>query len=257
VYLRGSLRPVDILKFAARASILIGSEHQVEVVSAGSSHTAIISLGMSCQSSRQIRTSLDVLSAALGETIERERHFFDGLIAPVGGMAALFEDDFPLFTRDQIEPGPGHPTWQPYGIRFLHHFRQEDEDADIDAHLDEELSRFGYLREKFADLTSRRRVVFVVSNSQNNLTEVAEETEMGSIAFQASELSRLQTAVDRFLGRACEYLVVSYPDRHGEITHPELTVLQPDDSEWTGDKVQWHALFQDYFDRPNRLSFAV
>lgn len=229
----------------------------MEVVSAGSSHTAIVSLGMSCQSSRQIRTSLDVLSAALGEPIERERHFFDGLIAPVGGIAALFENDFPLFTRDEIEPGPGHPTWQPYGIRFLHHFREEDEDADIDAHIDEELSRFGYLREKFADLTNRRRVVFVISNSQNNLTEVADETEMGSIAFHPGELSRLQKAVDRFLGRACEYLVVSYPDRHGGISHPELTVLEPDDSEWTGDKAQWRALFQDYFDRSKLLSFAV
>ncbi len=236
---------------------MIGLENQVEVVSAGSSHTAIVSLGMSCQSSRQIRTSLDTLSTALGETFERERHFFDGLIAPVDGMAALFEDDFPLFQRDQIEPGPGHPTWQPYGIRFLHHFRTDDEDADIDAHFDEERSRFGYMREKLADLANRRRVVFVISNSQNNLAEVAAETGMGSIAFKTGELNRLQTAVDRFLGRSCEYLVVSYPDRHGGITHPELTVLRPDDSEWTGDKAQWRALFQDYFGQPKRLSFAV
>lgn len=231
--------------------------HQVEVLSAGSSHTAIVSLGMSCQSSRQIRTSLEVLSATLEEPVERERHFFDGLIAPIDGMAALFEDDFPLFTRDQLAPGPAHPTWQPYGVRFLHHFREGEEDADIARYFDEELSRFSYLREKFAELSERRRVVFVISNTQNNLAEVAEETEMGSIAFDDGELNRLQTAVDRFLGRRCEYLVVSYPDRHGGITHPDLTILQPDDTEWTGDKAQWRALFQDYFDRPHRLSFAV
>lgn len=212
---------------------------------------------MSCQSSRQIRTSLDVLSAMLEEPFERERHFFDGLIAPVDGMAALFEDEFPLFARDQIDPGPGHPTWQPYGVRFLHHFRKDDEDADINAYFDEERSRFGYLRQKFAELSDRRRIVFVISNSQNNLAEVAQETEMGSIAFDAGELNRLQTAVDRFLGRRCEYLVVSYPDRHGGITHPQLKVLQPDDTEWTGDKAQWRALFQEYLDRPSRLSFAV
>ena len=226
-------------------------------MSAGSSHTAIVSLGMSCQSARQIRTGMDVLGAALGETFERERHFFDGLIAPVSGMAALFEDGFPVFTRKRIEPGPGHPTWQPYGIRFLHHFREEGEDADIDACFDEELSRFSHMREKFARLSDRRRVVFVISNSQNNLAEVAQETEMGSIAFDAGELARLQAAVDRFLDRPCEYLVVSYPDRHGGIAHPQLTVLRPDDSEWTGDKAQWHALFQAYFARPQRLPFAV
>lgn len=226
-------------------------------MSAGSSHTAIVSLGMSCQSARQIRTSMDVLGAALGETIERERHFFDGLIAPVGGMAALFEDGFPVFDRERIEPGPGHPTWQPYAIRFLHHFRAEGGAADIDAHFDEEQSRFSYLREKFARLSDRRRVVFVISNSQNNLAEVARETEIGSIAFDQGELARLQTAVDRFLGRPCEYLVASYPDRHGGIAHPQLTILQPDGSEWTGDKAQWRALFNDYFGRPRRLSFAV
>ncbi|MBD8892931.1 hypothetical protein [Roseibium litorale] len=226
-------------------------------MSAGSPHTAIVSLGMSCQSARQIRTSLEILSEALGETLEPERHFFDGLISPVAGMAQLFEDGFPIFRREDIADGPGHPTWQPYGLRFLHHFREEGQAADIDAHFAGDLSRFTYLRGKFKALADRPRVVFVISNSQNNLSEVAEETDIEDLTFVEEDLLRLQRAVDLWLGRPCEYLIVSHPERHGGISLPELTILDPDDSEWTGDKRQWRSLFRDYLSRPSVMPFAV
>lgn len=226
-------------------------------MSAGSPNTAIVSLGMSCQSARQIRTSLEILSESLGEMLEPERHFFDGLISPVAGMAQLFEDGFPIFRREDIADGPGHPTWQPYGLRFLHHFREEGQTADIDAHFAEELSRFSYLRGKFKALAERRRVVFIISNSQNNLSEVAEETGIEDLTFDEGELLRLQRAVDLWLGRPCEYLIVSHPERHGGISLTELTILEPDDSEWTGDKRQWRSLFREYLSRPSLMPFAI
>ncbi|MBD8878085.1 hypothetical protein [Roseibium polysiphoniae] len=226
-------------------------------MSAGSERTAIVSLGVSCQSARQIRTSIEILSEALGEHFVPERHFFDGLISPIAGLAQLFEDGFPIFRRQDIAAGPGHPTWQPYGLRFLHHFREEGMDADIDAHFAEDLSRFSYLREKFQRLADRARVVFVISNSQNNLDEVARDTMIADLNFRRDELERLQRAVDRFLGRPCEYLIVSHPDRHGGVDLPELTILEADESEWTGDKSQWRSLFRSYLGRKNIEPFAV
>lgn len=225
-------------------------------MSAGSPSTAFVSLGMSCQSARQIRTSVEVLSAALGEPVEPERHFFDGLISPIAGLAQLFEDGFPIFSREQIVPGPGHPTWQPYGLRFLHHFRDETA-ADIDKHFEEDLSRFTYLRNKFCALKDRPRVVFVISNSQNNLIEVAEETAIDRIDFDHAELVRLQAAVDAFFARKFEYLIVSHPDRHGHVRLPTLKIMKADDSDWTGDKAQWRALFMDYLMQPELPPFAV
>lgn len=226
-------------------------------MSVGGTQTAIVSLGMSCQSARQIRASIEVLNAALGEDLEPERHFFDGLISPINGLARLFEDGFPIFERSQIAPGPGHPTWQPYGIRFLHHFREEGGEADIDRHFQTDLARFTHLRNKFVRLGERKRIVFVISNSQNNLAQVAADTEMESITFDPQELRGLQHAVDRYLERSCEYLIVSHPNRHGGSTIPELKVLEADDSDWTGDKTQWRALFQEYLSRSSVIPFAV
>lgn len=227
-------------------------------MSAGGSKTAIVSLGVSCQSARQIRTSIEILSKALLEDLEPERHFFDGLISPVAGLARLFEDGFPLFSRADIHDGPGHPTWQPYGIRFLHHFREEPEmPADIDAWYERDLSRFTYLREKFRRLGERERLVFVISNSQNNLRWVASQVGIERLEFREAELLRLQAAVDSYFGRACEYLVVAHPERHGDVSLPELRVLTPDDSEWTGDKRQWRRLFQDYLAKGSVEPFAI
>ncbi|MTI00649.1 hypothetical protein [Roseibium sp. RKSG952] len=226
-------------------------------MSAGGENTAIVSLGMSCQSARQIRTSIDVLSAALGEQVKPNRSFFDGLIAPIGGMCRLFEDGFPIFSREQILPGPGEPTWQPYGIRFLHHFRDEAGTADVLVHFEENLSRFSYLRQKFLRLRDRARVIFVVSNTQNNLPDVAQKTDIPAIAFSDRELERLQRAVDGFMGRSCEYLIVSYPSRYKGRSLPDLHLLAPDDSEWTGDKTQWRALFKRYFGQTSVMPVAV
>ncbi|WP_417666576.1 hypothetical protein [Roseibium sp.] len=227
-------------------------------MSAGSPNIAIVSLGMSCQSARQIRSSIEIMSDALQEEIVPERHFFDGLISPVAGMAQLFEDGFPIFARKDIAPGPGHPTWQPYGIRFLHHFRAEPEaEADIDAHFEEDLSRFSYLRSKFIALKKRPRIVFVISNSQNNLDEVARDTGIERLHFDKGELLRLQKAVDGFLDRPCEYLVVSHPKRHGGVGLPHLAILEADESEWTGDKKQWRRLFHRYMETGAVDPFAI
>jgi len=215
-------------------------------MSAASRNTAFVSLGMSCQSASQIRKGAEVMSAALGETFEPDRHFFDGLISPVAGVAQLFEDGFPMFERAALEPGPGHPVWTPYGLRFLHHFRGEDGIADIDRYYDEDLSRFSYLREKFLRLAETRRVVFVISNSQNNLDQVADETGLDRLDFDNAELDRLQKAVDGFFGRSHEYLVVSHWQRHGGIKRPDMWILDADESDWNGDKRQWRALFADY-----------
>ncbi|EFO34556.1 conserved hypothetical protein [Roseibium sp. TrichSKD4] len=215
-------------------------------MSAQSGATAIVSLGMSCQSSRQIRTHVETFSSILGEEFEPERHFFDGLISPISGLADLFDDGFQLFTRDAIQPGPGFPTWEPYGIRFLHHFRETDSSPEIDRFFEREKSKFSHLREKFVGLSEAERLIFVISNSQNNLSDVALESRMPCIEFKQSQLERLMKAVDTFLDKRCEYLVVSHPERHGGLPDEAIHIMKADETEWTGDKTQWRALFQSY-----------
>src|SRR5690606_14164822 len=128
----------------------------------------------------------------------------------------------------------GHPTWSAYAIRFLHHFR-DDDGADVDRFFASDLSRFTHLRDKFLALAGVPRLVFVISNSQNNLTEVAAETALERIDFDHDEVCKLREAVQAFLGRSCEFILVSTPDRRGSLVDPDLHLVAPDDSEWTGD----------------------
>lgn len=211
-------------------------------MSAEGHSTAIVSLGISCQSARQIRTHAEEIGHQLGENIQPARHFFDGLIAPVPGVARLFEDGFPLFGPGNIRMGPHHPVWHPYDIHFLHHFRDEAGAVDIAGRMSEELSRFGHMRGKLQRLSRFERLVFVLSNSQNNLTMVQEETGLTDLHFEASAVGRLRHAVEQYLGRPCEFILVSLDGRHAGDLADEVHVLSPDDSEWTGDKGQWRAL---------------
>jgi hypothetical protein len=62
-----------------------------------------------------------------------------------------------------------------------------------------------------------------------------------------AQVDALADQTDAYLGRACEYIVASYPDRikgHSSRSNVSVFALKPDDSEWMGDPVQWAALFQ-------------
>ena len=59
---------------------------------------------------------------------------------------------------------------------------------------------------------------------------------------EASAVGRLRHAVEHYLGRPCEFILVSLDGRHAGNLADEVHVLSPDDSEWTGDKGQWRAL---------------
>ncbi|WP_102868457.1 hypothetical protein [Pseudovibrio exalbescens] len=213
-------------------------------MSAAGKSTAVVSLGISCQSARQIRTHTELISSLLGEPVEHTSHFFDGLVTPPLGLAKLLDDGFPLFSRESLEDGPGHPTWQPYGIRFLHHFRGEEGVADIDAYFDNEVSRFTYLRRRFLQLRDAENLLFVISNSQNNLDEVAQETAMETIEFDQGQLETLKGSLARFFGRHWPLVVVTHEERVQDVSHDALHILQPDSTEWTGDKQQWADVFR-------------
>ena len=209
---------------------------------------AVISLGISCQGARQIRKNLDLLSTLTGVEMRHSSHFFDSLIAPVDGISALLRDGFPMFDRADIADGPGHPTWQPYGLRFLHHFRDRTGvEADIDAYFARDQSKFAHLRYKLFALRDVPNLIFIVQNTQNNLATVAPGIGLASIAFDAGGVAGLGEAVAGFLGRPHPMIILSYPDRIGDLDPAAVHLLTPDDSEWEGDKVQWQSVFRRVF----------
>ncbi|MDX5592940.1 hypothetical protein [Pseudovibrio sp. SPO723] len=225
-------------------------------MSAAGQNTAVVSLGISCQSARQIRTHVELISSLIGEPVQHVSHFFDGLITPPEGLAKLLDDGFPLFTREQIEEGAGHPTWHPYGIRFFHHFRGEDGIADVNRYFENETSRFSYLKNRFLELRNAQHLLFVLSNSQNNLDEVAEETELGPFHFEQRHLEELKASLRAFFAKDCDLLVVSHEEKVVDVEYDHLHILEPDSSEWTGDKRQWAEVFRKHLTIHETLNFV-
>jgi hypothetical protein len=71
----------------------------------------------------------------------------------------------------------------------------------------------------------------------------------GDSVISIESMQLLCDACDRYFGRPCEYIFVTYPSmRTGTGSRPGLRVfeLTPDESKWAGDHAQWKALWTDY-----------
>ena len=93
------------------------------------------------------------------------------------------------------------------------------------------------------------RLIFVVSNSQNDLTDYQAEVGIDYVV-PMDDVAALCDACDRYFGRRCEYLFATYDGRTaGVVDRSDLSVfrLTPDASEWAGDHAQWQAIWTRYF----------
>ena len=114
--------------------------------------------------------------------------------------------------------------------------------------------------EQIRRLRELERLIFVVGNSQNDLPEMQAESghDPAASVISMESMQQLCDACDRYFGRPCEYLLVTYPNlKTGTGSRPGLIVfeLTPDDSKWAGDHAQWRALWTDYF-RANPVALA-
>jgi hypothetical protein len=218
---------------------------------------AVVSLGSSCQSAHQIKQNVEMLSALTGDRLMPKRFPFDWLICPVGRTAEWIGsgDRFP---QSPMELSPynheGTFLWEKRGAFFWHDFRQQKL-VDIEATFDLTREKYQRFFNSFDDLRNKERVVFVVSNTQNNLPSVLGDnySKGGGFAFTAENTRALKRSAENALGRACEMLVVTYKDRCSptleNLPDENLIVARfpPDGSEWKGDDAAWQALFRVYF----------
>jgi len=89
----------------------------------------------------------------------------------------------------------------------------------------------------------------VISNTQNNLDQVAQATGTISDRIAAADIVDLCAATDRFFAAASEYVVVSYADRLDKaVDRKNIKTYQlvRDTSDWQGDITQWAGVFRDY-----------
>ncbi|HVW58019.1 MAG TPA: hypothetical protein VHC00_20285 [Rhizobiaceae bacterium] len=218
---------------------------------------AVVSLGSSCQSAHQIKQNVELLSSLTGDRLMPKRFPFDWLICPVG-RAAEWIGSGDRFPQSPLELSPynhvGTFFWEKRGVFFWHDFRQQTL-VDIEATFRVTGEKYERFFNSFADLRSKERIIFIVSNTQNNLPAVLGDdyAKGGGFVFTPENTRALKRSAEDALGRSCEMLVVTYEDRSvpalESATAERITIarLAPDVSEWKGNDAAWQALLWHYF----------
>jgi hypothetical protein len=206
--------------------------------------TAVVSLGASCQTARQIRLHQALLSERLGDALLPQSLPFDWIFAPPAAAARLLRGPV------RVPPGPAEllvtqqPFWLRHGV-WLWHDPLEAE-GDFAAMQDRQARRWA----RFLALRALRRRVFVVSVTQNNLDGVANAAPQ-SLDFRLTRarMRALADAVTEVFGPEGNSLVfLAYADRLAPDALAAgfpLAVLERDGTDHEGSDVQWAAALAD------------
>jgi len=218
----------------------------------------VISLGMSCQSSAQIRAHVPLLSRLTGDdALKKSAMPFDNIICRPDSAAGMLQADiFYPDDPDGLLESEG-ALWPDFGVYFWHEYRLHKHHVleYITGRLNtrrayRELSgKYAHLAGKFRQARQLERLVFVISNSQNNLSMYSATADIDP-TLTAAGVELLCDACDAYVGRPCEYVLATYAGRlAGEVSRKRLTVFKliPDASDWEGDPAQWGEVFEQYF----------
>jgi hypothetical protein len=219
---------------------------------------AVVSLGMSCQTTLQIDDHADLIAQAVGDPDLKPSSLpFDNLVCHPRAAAKLLESDaFYPASKDELAVYRG-AFWTAQQVYFRHECTLRKSrpieylrgKVDVARGYRDLAGKFAHLAEKFRRLRELERLIFVVSNSQNDLTEYQAEVGIDCVV-PMDDVTALCDACDRYFGRRCEYIFAIYDGRTaGVADRSNLRVfrLTPDLSEWAGDHGQWRAIWTQYF----------
>ncbi|MGZ8203505.1 MAG: hypothetical protein ACXWUB_09685 [Burkholderiales bacterium] len=230
---------------------------------------AVVSFGISCQTTLQIDDHAELIARAIGdETLKSSSLPFDAVLThPTSTARMLDADTFYPASKDEIRLYRG-ALWVTQNAYFRHECTLRKSHpleylrgkVNLDRGYRELASKFAHLSQKFRRLRELERLIFVVGNSQNDLPEM--QSEIGNSSddsvISMESMQQLCDACDRYFGRPCEYILVAYPSlRTGTGSRRGLSVfdMTPDETQWAGDHAQWRALWTDYF-RANPVALA-
>jgi len=230
---------------------------------------AIVSFGISCQTTLQIDDHVELIAQAVGdEALKKSSLPFDAVLTHPASTAQMLDADtfYPASKEELVlYKGAYWAKQQAYfrhecTLRKSHPLEYLRGKVNLDRGYRELASKFAHLSQKFRGLRELERLIFVVSNSQNDLPEMQAEIDKdaGASVISMESMRQLCDACDRYFGRPCEYIFVTYPNlKTGTGSRRGLTVfeLTPDKTQWAGDHAQWRALWTDYF-RANPVALA-
>ncbi len=220
-------------------------------MSAIGDRTAVVSLGVSCQTAWQINRHVGLLSRLAGEALRRVSTPFDWLIMPPGAFVSWMEAGarFPA-SPDEIVVHPNF-RWPRHNLHFWHEFTQDGVPA-LHATFARTRAKFDHLLDRLAAIRTRERRLFFVSNTQGNLDEVERVSPTLDFAFTQDAMGRLERAVRTAFGQDSEVHFVARADRldlAGNATGFNVHVLEPGASDVFGSDADWEAVFRAALDR--------
>ena len=214
-------------------------------------NVAIVSLGMSCQTTWQIQSNAPLIATLLrtADRVSQGGMPFDWLICPPVSVANMLaaRSFFPA-AKAQLQLNHA-PYWPEHNVYYWHDFRLPAGGYDTAAGFEQATAKYQYLLNRFSGLSSMARRIFVISNTQNNLDQVARSTGTISDRMAAVDIETLCEATDRFFSQPCEYIVVSYADRIDRAVNRKRVktyLIAKDHSDWKGDGEQWARVFRDF-----------
>lgn len=222
---------------------------------------AVVSLGMCCQSTFQIRHHADLITRLSGDpTAKISGMPFDGLICPPhAAVKMLREDRFHPQRVDELTLSEG-AYWKEMDTYFWHEFRPGKktlfgrQKISLEQSYQSLTEKYKYMADKFRKLSNVRRLIFVICNTQNNLPFVAELTGTIDYVLTLDSVNDLAAQGDNFFGRRCEYLFVTYEKwLRSSQSRENVSVyrLSPDNSDWQGSPDQWSNVFRDALSQPS------
>jgi len=214
---------------------------------------AIISLGMSCQSSHQIRSNISLLrSLTRDDTLEVKSLPFDWLICPPASATRILSDKHRFPERHELAINV-RPFWMPKNTYFWHHFRDDNKAYDLDRHYEDTKKLYLQRWERFDAVTKdpNRRLIVILSNTQNDLIKTERRVGTISKTFRLSEIISNTKLIEDSFGRPTEFIIVTAADRFINDARPSSNVAifhhSLDQTDWEGDVEQWNNTFSTYF----------
>lgn len=210
---------------------------------------AIVSLGLSCQSSRQIDAHVPLLRKLTGDqSLEKASLPFDWLISSPGGLGRLIESRqlFPE-THEQLRNDQHRLRHADHEVLYWHEsrlFAHAGHPGFADAK-----AKFTFTSGRFDKVAKLDRVIAVLSDTQSNLPEIEQQWGIGLTDTRIEHAELLRTRFAAFLGRPVEMLMVSRTPRPNDELPADFALyhMVPEPEGWTGNAAHWAKVFTDYF----------
>ncbi|MEH3145222.1 MAG: hypothetical protein PGN34_07700 [Methylobacterium frigidaeris] len=207
--------------------------------------TAVVSLGVSCQTAWQIDRHVDLLSSLTGEALVRSSSPFDWLIMPPRSFAGWMgaRGGFPD-SPDEIVVHPNF-YWPRHDLHFWHEFTRDGVVALEDT-FEQTRAKFARLLDRFSSLRDYRRCLFFVSNTQSNLDEVTRVSPRMNFHFGRAAMAALTEALSEAIGPAAEVHFVTGRDGSGADPDPAFRIhrLDHDNPDVLGNDAAWADVFR-------------